>query len=223
MKYFVIDQNLAGILYLFGAAFGDNGRNDVNIMVDVLDKVFISHSAEDNERLVSNHDQDLLLQYLSEIEKELMSHEEDIARALVSRCHDLSSSILSSKAIRLPNRVASDKSVVSFVYNGVREALQEWFVKENQYEFYVKTMHPFDFGKISDYIEMRDNAYELDYFTGIGEKVTQLIRKLTYEYDLLTTEEVGEFNNLWLLLVTTQYRALLPSNYLRSVKRIVQR
>lgn len=223
MKYFVVDQVFAGFLYLFGAAFGENGRKDVDIMVDVLDKVFVSHSLDDNERIVSNHDQELLLQYLSDIEKELISHEEDIARSLVSRCHDLSSSILSSKTIRLPNRIASDNSVVSYVHNGVREIMQEWFVKENQYDFYIKTKLPFDLRKILDNIEIRDNAYELDYLTGIGEMITQLIRKLTYEYELLTNEELAEFKNLWLLLVSTQYRALLPSIYMKSVRKIVQR
>lgn len=225
MKYYVVDQDFAGILYLFGALFGGVGRGSVDVMVDVLDKVFISHSREDNSLLVSTHNQELLSIYLYEIEQELMSREEEDARKLVSRCHDLASTVFAQKPIRLPERNSSDDSIFSYVYDGLSETLQEWLKNAEKHEMHVNTVRPFNSDKNSlspDIIEKEDGVYELAYLAGIGDAISKLIQKVTYEYDVLTDEDRSDFVNLWSLLVTTQYRGLLPSVYMRSVKEIVQ-
>ncbi len=90
---------------------------------------------------------------------------------------------------------------------------------------HVNTVRPFNSEKNSlspDIIEKEDGVYELDYLAGIGDAISKLIQKVTYEYDVLTDEDRSNFVNLWSLLVTTQYRGLLPSVYMRSVKEIVQ-
>jgi len=223
IKCFVADRLYAGIIGLFAVVLC-NKPEEVGIMNSVLENVYLSYSREDIRALVYDHDQDILLSFITEIRKELLALDEDIARTLVARCHDMSNAILQSQFISFPSSTYADDTIVSFGYKELNTTLGLWLKSGDSYESYRHLNRPYDSIEQNNETLIQDwknDAQELDIIAAFGQEMIHIIEKATYEYESLSEEEKMDLTNLWILMITVQYQGILPSSFYRSIKRIV--
>lgn len=223
IKCFVADRLYAGTIGLFAVILCTKPE-EVGIMNSVIDNVYLSYSREDIRTLVYDQDQDILLTFITDIRKELLAHDEDIARTLVARCNDISNAILQSQSISFPSPTYADDTIMSFGYKELNTTFVSWLKSGEPYESYRQLNRSYDSIQQNNETLIQDwknDSQELDIIASFGQEMIHLIEKATYEYESLSEEEKNGFTNLWILMITIQYQGILPSSFYSAIKRIV--
>lgn len=224
IKYFIADKLFVGFIGFFANLFHYTNTNSVREMNDILEGVFQKHSKKENNSVINEHDTELLLLYLSEIEKGLSYLEGENVRSMIARCHDLKNDILTTQIIKYPSYGYTEKIIFSYGNRILHDALEQWMEGENELIYY-RNIHCSDNQNDSILSLIENNlgkeAPELDVVSKVAEEMSQLINKVIYEYDTLTIKDKDDFKNLWYFIVSIQYLGLIPSSFFEAVGKIV--
>ena len=223
IKCYVVDRLYAGVIGFFAVVLNIKPE-EVGMMNSVLDNVYLSHSREDIRTLIYDHDEDILLTFITEMRKELLVHDEDVASALVARCYDISNAILQSQSISFPSPTYADDTIISFGHKELNDTIDSWLNSGDTYVLFRLLNRSYDSYEQNNAVRIKDwksDAQELKIISSFGNEMIHLIEKVIYEYELLSEDEKLDFANLWIFMITVQYQGILPSSFFRAIKRII--
>jgi len=221
---FVADRLLTSYLGLFAVLFHLKAPDEMIMMNRIVENVYLSRPIEDNKKLVSDFDPDLMLSYINAIEKELSyQDEEGITNNLSSVCRELSNMIISSQSLEYPPKSFADNSIVVFGYRELVTMIEKWLKDDDYYMFYRKTNRSYDSivnSRVIEGIHWENNETLLEGLNSFGDKMVELIRRVSYEYDSLDAQEINEFTSFWPFMLAIQFNGIIPSTFYDRAVRI---
>lgn len=224
LQFFVIDMVYWNFLSCLDSLIKPKSKEERSALNQVLDKVYLARAKNDNRNLINNPNTDLLLAYLDEIQNNSSMIEEEFQIGLVSRCVDLKNAILQGEDFTSIISGGVGERVLEYSSDALKEQIEEWSAKEEESQaFGMIHFRPEEDEQRYYQTPSADspNCHSLELLQSMGENILVLLDQVIYRQQEMTEEDEQDFLNLWLMVVSIDFKTVLPSSFFDVARKLI--
>lgn len=224
VQFLIVDMVYFGFISGFSSMIKPKDTSESALLNHVLDKLYSPCGKEEKQDLRSRPNADYLLACLNDIQKALSASEDINQLGLVSKCADLKNAILKDADLSYIDKREGVESVLAFSVKKAKETIKEWSDKaEEVLVFGNINYHPEEFSEFGMQSVFDDSPHgrSLKMLQSVGEHIKSQIDQVIYNGSDISNENKQVFLNLWLLLVSIDFKAVLPSSFYEAVKKML--
>ena len=212
LQLLIVDMVHVGFVTSLSSLFQPKTFEESSILSEVMDKIYDPAKKADYRMFLSNPSSDEIIACLDLIQKNLSVDEDMDHLTLMSKCVDLKNAVLQNQDLSQLGFRVNNEGVLDYCDNVLKELLKEWREKAEEYEE-IAVRDVTDDSPWSSIIALLQSACVY---------IVSLFDQVIYADSDMSKDDWDRFMNLWLMIVSIDFKTVLPSSFYDRIKRVLE-